>query len=43
MKNSLTGLLLLFTSTLFAQATVTEQFQKIATLQEAQAYVDANA
>jgi parvulin-like peptidyl-prolyl isomerase len=42
MKNSLVGLFLLFSASLFAQPTVTEQFQKIGTVQEAQQYIDAN-
>ena len=43
MKNSLVGLFLVFSTTAFAQQTVTEQFQKIATVQEAQQFIDANA
>ncbi len=43
MKNSITGLLLLFSAPVFAQLTVTEQFQKITTVQQAQQYIDANA
>src|SRR5580698_6654694 len=43
MKNSLVGLLLLVSSSTFAQATVTEKFQKIGTVQEAQQFIDANA
>lgn len=44
MKNSLVGLLLLFSAQIFAQGQlgVTEKFQKIATVQEAQQYIDAN-
>lgn len=42
MQNSLAGLFLLFSATIFAQPTVTEKFQKIATVQEAQQYIDAN-
>jgi len=42
MKNSLTGLFLLFSTALFAQATVTEKFQKITTLPQAQQFIDAN-
>lgn len=42
MKNSLVGLFLLFSAPLFAQLTVTEKFQKIGTVQEAQQYIDAN-
>jgi parvulin-like peptidyl-prolyl isomerase len=43
MKNSLTALVLLFSTPIFAQLTVTEQFQKITTLQQAQQFIDANA
>jgi parvulin-like peptidyl-prolyl isomerase len=43
MKYILSGLFLLFSATIFAQLTVTEQFQKIQTIPEAQAYIDANA
>jgi len=43
MKQSLAGLFLLFSASLFAQPTVTEQFQKIGTVQEAQQFIDANA
>lgn len=43
MKNSLVGLFLLFSATLSAQPTVTEQFQKINTMQDAQKFIDANA
>jgi parvulin-like peptidyl-prolyl isomerase len=43
MKNGLIGLLLLFSVPVFAQLTVTEQFQKIGTVQEAQQFIDANA
>lgn len=39
----LAGLFLLFSAPLFAQLTVTEQFQKINTVQEAEAYIAANA
>jgi parvulin-like peptidyl-prolyl isomerase len=42
MKNSLVGLFLLFTTPIFAQLTVTEQFQKIITLEQAQQFIDAN-
>ena len=42
MKNSLVGLFLLISVTLFAQPTVTEQFQKINTMQDAQKFIDAN-
>jgi hypothetical protein len=43
MKNSLAVLFLLFSIQIFAQPTVTEQFQKIVTVQQAQQYIDANA
>jgi parvulin-like peptidyl-prolyl isomerase len=43
MKNSLVVLLLLFSAPIFGQLTVTEKFQKIATVQQAQQYIDANA
>jgi parvulin-like peptidyl-prolyl isomerase len=43
MKNSLAGLFLLFSTPIFAQLTVTEQFQKIVTIQQAQQFIDANA
>ena len=44
MKNSFTGFLLLVSSSLFAQQqqTVTEQFQKITTVQQAEQWVAAN-
>lgn len=42
MKKSLGILLLLFSSTVFAQQTVYEKFQKINNLQQAQQYIDAN-
>jgi len=42
MKYILSGLCLLFSASVFAQPTVTEQFQKILTVPEAQAYIDAN-
>ena len=42
MKHSLVGLFLLLSSSIFAQLTVTEQFQKISTQQQAQAFIDAN-
>jgi parvulin-like peptidyl-prolyl isomerase len=42
MKNSLTGLLLFCSSALFAQQTVTEQFQKITTVQQAEQWMAAN-
>jgi hypothetical protein len=43
MKNTLAGLFMLFTLNIFAQPTVTEQFQKIGTVQDAQKFIDANA
>src|SRR5882672_9811581 len=43
MKISLVGLFLLFSLPIFAQLTVTEQFQKIATTQQAQQFIDGNA
>jgi parvulin-like peptidyl-prolyl isomerase len=43
MKNSLTGVLLLFAMSTFAQATVNDQFQKIATVDQAKAWMAANA
>jgi parvulin-like peptidyl-prolyl isomerase len=42
MKNSLAGLFLLVSAPIFAQLTVTEQFQKIGTVQQAQQFIDAN-
>jgi len=42
MKNSLVSLLLLFSTSAFAQLTVTEQFQKIGDVQQAQQFIDAN-
>lgn len=42
MKKSLLGLFLLLSLQIVAQPTVTEQFQKINTVQEAQKYIDAN-
>jgi parvulin-like peptidyl-prolyl isomerase len=42
MKYSFAGLLLFFSASVLAQATVTEQFQKINTVQDAQKWVDAN-
>ncbi len=42
MKNSLMVLSLILSVPVFAQLTVTEQFQKIATVQQAQQYIDAN-
>ena len=43
MKIFFAGLLLLFATPIFAQETVTEKFQKIGTVQEAQQFIDANA
>ena len=43
MKHGLVGLLLLFAVSTFAQETVTEKFQKINNVQDAQKYIDANA
>lgn len=43
MKNSILALFLLFSAPLFAQLTVTEQFQKITTVEQAQQFIDANA
>jgi len=43
MKNSLTGVLLLFAMSTFAQATVNDQFQKITTVDQAKAWAAANA
>ena len=42
MRNSLAALFLLFSAPIFGQLTVTEQFQKIGTVQQAQQYIDAN-
>jgi parvulin-like peptidyl-prolyl isomerase len=42
MKLSLVGLFLLLSSSIFAQLTVTEQFQKITTQPQAQQFIDAN-
>src|SRR5688572_31160086 len=42
MKNSLMALFLLFSTQISGQPTVTEQFQKIVTVQQAQQYIDAN-
>jgi parvulin-like peptidyl-prolyl isomerase len=42
MKYSFLGLLLIFSAPIFAQLTVTEQFQKIVTIQQAQQFIDAN-
>jgi hypothetical protein len=43
MKNSLVGLFLLFSTSIFAQQTVTEKFQKITTVEQAQQFIAANA
>ncbi len=43
MKISFLAILIISGNALFAQPTVTEKFQKIQTMQEAQAYIDANA
>lgn len=42
MKNSLVILFLLISATVFAQATVTEKFQKITTVQQAEQFIAAN-
>jgi len=42
MKNSFLGILLLFSSSAFAQNEVHDQFAKITTVQQAQQWVDAN-
>jgi len=42
MKHCLAGVLLLFSATLLAQSTVTEQFQKINTVADAQKWMEAN-
>jgi parvulin-like peptidyl-prolyl isomerase len=42
MKNSLVVLFLLISAPILAQQTVTEKFQKITTVQQAQQYIDAN-
>ncbi len=43
MKNVFLGALLLLSSSVFSQLTVTEKFQKIGTVAEAQQFIDANA
>src|SRR5271170_7371573 len=43
MKSSFLGLFLFLSLPIFAQLTVTEKFQKIGTVQEAQQFIDANA
>ena len=42
MKNCLVALLLIVTTQIVAQPTVTEQFQKITNIQQAQQYINAN-
>ncbi len=42
MRKSLVALFLLTSTTLFAQETVTEKFQKIQTVQQAQQFIEAN-
>jgi hypothetical protein len=42
MKTCFVGLFLLFSLAIFAQQTVTEKFQKIGTVQEAQLFIDGN-
>ena len=42
MKNGILGLLLLISAATVAQQTVTEKFQKINTVEEAQQFIDAN-
>jgi len=42
MKILLSGLLLFFSTSIFAQQTVREQFEKITTVEQAQKYIDAN-
>jgi hypothetical protein len=42
MKNRLAGLFLLFSLPVFAQQTVTEKFQKIGTVQQAEQFITAN-
>src|SRR5687768_4716589 len=42
MKTILAGLFLLFSTQIFAQLTVTEKFQKIKNVQDAQKYIDEN-
>lgn len=43
MKIRLAGALLLFSAQVFAQQTVTEKFQKVTTVQQAQQFIDANS
>lgn len=42
MKNILTGFLVLLSTSIIAQPTVHDQFEKITTVQQAQQYIDAN-
>ena len=42
MKSTIAGLCLLFSVPIFAQQTVTEKFQKITTVQQAQEFISAN-
>src|SRR4051812_25581994 len=42
MRSSLAALFLLFSAPIFGQLTVTEKFQKILTVQQAQQYIDAH-
>jgi parvulin-like peptidyl-prolyl isomerase len=42
MKNSLLGLVLVISTSVFAQPTVTEKFQKITTVQQAKDFITAN-
>lgn len=42
MKNSLWGLLMLFSAPVFAQLSVVDEFKKINTLEQAQKYIDAH-
>ncbi|MBS1600275.1 MAG: peptidylprolyl isomerase [Bacteroidetes bacterium] len=42
MKNSIAGILMLISTSTFAQLTVTEQFQKIGNVQQAEQWISAN-
>jgi hypothetical protein len=42
MKNSIVALFLVISATVFGQQTVTEKFQKIVTVQQAQQFIAAN-
>src|SRR5918998_198252 len=42
MKHRLAAFMLLFSASVFGQLTVTEKFQKITTVQQAQQFIDAN-